>query len=203
MQEIIEIVFSGIIVDIGVITQINSGVGDWKITIKTSIDTNEITIGDSISCDGICLTVIEISKDSFAVQASIETQNVTTLKFWKQGYEVNLERALSVGDLLNGHFVQGHVDSYTEVLKIEKSAKSWVIKLKTPKAFKKYIAYKGSIALNGVSITVNDINDTVFFVNIIPHTWENTTFSNMQVGSFVNFEVDLLARYLDRLRLEI
>ena len=191
--------FSGIVADVGIIMHIDKQREDWKIQIRTSFDTEKISIGDSIACDGTCLTVTEISKDSFAVQASLATQNITNLTCWESGYNVNLEKALSVGDLLNGHFVQGHIDCTTKLLAITKSGESHVLQLEIPQKIKKYIAYKGSVTLNGVSLTVNAATEHDFSVNIIPHTWEHTNLSNLKISSLANIEVDLLARYLEKL----
>ena len=187
--------FSGIVVDVGTILHICKKSQDWKIEVSTSLNTENISIGDSIACDGICLTVIKVLKNSFIVQASLETRSITNLSYWKERYKVNLERALKVGDLLNGHFVQGHVDCCTKVLTIEESGDSKVIQFELPQKIKKYVVYKGSIALNGVSLTVNAVSKEGFFVNIIPYTWHHTNLSSLQVGSLVNVEVDLLARY--------
>ena len=187
--------FSGIVVDVGTILHICKKSQDWKIEVSTSLNTENISIGDSIACDGICLTVIKALKNSFIVQASLETRSITNLSYWKERYRVNLERALKVGDLLNGHFVQGHVDCCTKVLTIEESGDSKIIQFELPQKVKKYIAYKGSIALNGISLTVNAVGKEAFFINIIPYTWHHTNLSYLQVGSSVNVEVDLLARY--------
>ena len=188
--------FSGIIIDVGIALDICKKSQDWKIQIQTSLETEKISVGDSIACDGICLTVVEILNDSFIVQTSLETQNITNLIYWHKGYRVNLETALRIGDLLNGHFVQGHVDCCTKVLKIEGSGDSQVMQFALPQKLKKYIVYKGSIAVNGVSLTINSVDDATFFVNIIPHTLNYTNLSELKVDSFVNIEVDLLARYL-------
>ena len=193
--------FNGIILDVGTILHICKKSSDWKIEINTSLRTKEISIGNSIACDGICLTVIEILNNSFVVQASLETQNITNLIYWQKGYRVNLETALKIGDLLNGHFVQGHVDCCTTVLTIEKSGDSQIIQFELPQKLKKYVAYKGSIAINGVSLTVNAVDNTGFFVNIIPHTLDYTNLFDLKAGSFVNVEVDLLARYLEKIKL--
>ena len=191
--------FSGIVIDVGAVLYICKKSADWKIQVETSLNTRKISIGDSIACNGICLTVIEVLKNSFVVQTSLETRNITNLGDWQKGYKVNLEKALKVGDLLNGHFVQGHVDCCTQVLAIEKSGDSKVMQFELPKKVEKYIAYKGAVALNGVSLTINAVDDKSFFINIIPHTLNHTNLSNLQVGSLVNVEVDLLARYLEKI----
>ena len=191
--------FSGIIADIGIIFAIDKDSDDWKVEIQTALDTNEIAIGDSISCDGICLTVTEIYDNAFVVQVSSETRKVTNVNYWILGYKVNLEKSLRVGDLLNGHFVQGHVDCYTKISEIEKDGDSHKIKFVLPEQLGKYITYKCSITINGISLTINKITKTFFEVNIVPHTWDNTNLSQLNDGSIVNVEVDLIARYLEKL----
>ncbi|WPX96559.1 riboflavin synthase [Candidatus Bandiella euplotis] len=192
--------FSGIIVDIGTISHINKESRDWKILIRTSLNLKEVSIGDSIACDGICLTVIEVLEHELVLQASLETQKVTNLAQWNNGYKVNLEKALKVGDLLNGHFVQGHVDCAVKLLGTETIGGSHALQFELPHKIKKYIVNKGAITINGVSLTVNEVTDHQFFVNIIPHTWGCTNLSNLIIGAKVNLEVDLLARYLEKLR---
>ena len=191
--------FSGIIADIGIIFAIDKDSDDWKVEIQTALDTNDIAIGDSISCDGICLTVTEIYDNTFAVQVSLETRKVTNVNDWILGYKVNLEKSLRVGDLLNGHFVQGHVDCYTKIYEIEKDGDSHKIRFVLPEQLGKFITYKCSITINGISLTVNKITKTFFEVNIVPHTWDNTNLSQFNDGSIVNVEVDLIARYLEKL----
>jgi len=191
--------FSGIITDVGIVSVVNKNADDWKVEIKTVLDTNKINIGDSISCDGICLTVIEISNNSFIAQISSETRRVTNVNYWDLGYKVNLEKSLRVGDLLNGHFVQGHVDCCTEVYEIEKDGDSHKIRFILPEQLNQYITYKCSITINGISLTVNKVAKTYFEVNIVPHTWGHTNLSHISIGSRVNVEVDLIARYLEKL----
>lgn len=191
--------FSGIITDVGIVSALNKNADDWKVEIKTVLDTNKINIGDSISCDGICLTVIEISNNSFIAQISSETRRVTNVNYWDLGYKVNLEKSLRVGDLLNGHFVQGHVDCCTEIYEIEKDGDSHKIRFILPEQLNQYITYKCSITINGISLTVNKVAKTYFEVNIVPHTWVHTNLSHISIGSRVNVEVDLIARYLEKL----
>jgi riboflavin synthase len=191
--------FSGIIADIGTIFAIDKNSDDWKVEIQTALDTNEIAIGDSISCDGICLTVTEIDDNTFVVQVSLETRKVTNVNHWILGYKVNLEKSLRVGDLLNGHFVQGHVDCCTKISEIKKDGDSHKIKFALPEQLGKYITYKCSITINGISLTINKVTETFFEVNIVPHTWDNTNLSQFNDGSIVNVEVDLIARYLEKL----
>ncbi len=191
--------FSGIIADVGTIFAIDKDSDDWKVEIQTVLDTNEIAIGDSISCDGICLTVTKIYDNIFVAQVSLETRKVTNVNYWTLGYKVNLEKSLRVGDLLNGHFVQGHVDFYTKISEIEKDGDSHKIKFVLPKQLDKYITYKCSITINGISLTINKVTKTFFEVNIVSHTWDNTNLSQLNDGSIVNVEIDIIARYLEKL----
>ena len=191
--------FSGIIADVGTIFAIDKDSDDWKVEIQTVLDTNEIAIGDSISCDGICLTVTKIGDNNFVVQASSETRKVTNVNYWILGYKVNLEKPLRVGGLLNGHFVQGHVDCCSKISEIEEAGDSHKIKFILPEQLDKYITYKCSITINGISLTINKVTKTFFEVNIVPHTWNNTNLSQLDYGSTVNVEVDLIARYLEKL----
>lgn len=191
--------FSGIVADIGIIIDIDKNSDDWKVKIQTVFNTDKITIGDSISCDGICLTVTEIGNNNFTAQISSETRKITNASNWILGYKVNLEKSLRVGDLLNGHFVQGHVDYCTKISEIKERGDSRKIKFILLEKLDKYISYKCSITINGISLTVNKVTKTFFEVNIIPHTWNNTNLSHLNVGSVVNIEVDLIARYLEKL----
>ena len=189
--------FSGIITDVGKILNIDKSSTDWKVTISTQFNIKEISIGDSICCDGICLTVINTGESCFTVEISSESRKVTNINtMWCKGYEINLEKSLRVGDLLNGHFVQGHVDCYSKIVEVSNKGDSHIIKVHLPDQICRFITYKGSISMNGVSLTVNEVNEDFFYVNIIPHTWENTNLSNLKKDSLVNLEVDLVARYL-------
>jgi riboflavin synthase len=188
--------FSGIITDVGKILSIDKKLSDWKIIIETKFNIDEISIGDSICCDGICITVINKDEKCFFVEVSSETRKVSNVNVWHEGYEINLEKSLKIGDALNGHLVQGHVDYYAEILKISTDGDSHIIKVDLPKKMYEFITYKGSVAINGVSLTVNKVEEKYFYVNIIPHTWKNTNICNFKKGSIVNLEVDLIARYL-------
>ncbi|RST67787.1 riboflavin synthase [Candidatus Aquarickettsia rohweri] len=188
--------FSGIITDIGKILNIDKNLPDWKIIIGTKFNINKISIGDSICCDGICLTVINKYEKCFFVEVSSETRKVSNIDVWCEGYEINLEKSLKLGDLLNGHLVQGHIDCYSEILEISNEGDSHIIKVNLPKKIYKFITYKGSVAIHGVSLTVNKVEEKYFCVNIIPHTWKNTNLCHLKKGSIVNLEVDLIARYL-------
>ncbi|MBM3489418.1 MAG: riboflavin synthase [Alphaproteobacteria bacterium] len=190
--------FTGIVTDIGRVRAIAPG-GDSRFEIATAYDGLRIAFGASIACDGACLTVTERGADWFAVTASAETLACTTLGAWRPGRQVNLERALKVGDELGGHIVSGHVDGVAEITALQPEGDSVRFRFRLPAGLERYVAPKGSIALNGVSLTVNDVRERELGVNIIPHTRQHTTFGQAQVGDRVNVEVDLLARYVGRL----
>ena len=158
-----------------------------------------IDLGASIASDGVCLTVVDLGPDWYEVQVSAETVSKTNLGAWAVGKRVNLERALKVGDELGGHIVSGHVDGVAEVISIEDEGDSTRLGFRAPEALAKYIAPKGSVALNGTSLTVNDVQGAVFGINVIPHTKEVTTWGDVAVGDKVNLEIDTLARYVARL----
>ena len=190
--------FTGIITDVGRIRAIEPR-GDTRIEIETAYDTGTIEVGASIACSGPCLTVVEKGAGWFAVEASAETLSRTTLGGWKVGTRVNLERALRVGEELGGHIVSGHVDAVARVLDTKPEGDSVRFVFEVPDAFKSYIAAKGSIALDGVSLTVNEVDGNRFGVNVISHTRACTTFGERAKGDAVNMEIDMLARYVARL----
>jgi|SRR5689334_2841196 len=190
--------FTGIITDVGRVRAVRPG-GDTAFTIATAYDTADIAIGTSIACAGVCLTVTERGEGWFAVGASAETLSHTTLGRWREGTAINLERALKVGDELGGHILSGHVDAVAEIVSRRPEGDSIRFVLAVPPAFDKVIAPKGSVALDGVSLTVNEVEGRRFGVNIIPHTQANTTFGAAQEGDRVNLEIDVLARYVARL----
>ncbi|MDA0366831.1 MAG: riboflavin synthase [Proteobacteria bacterium] len=191
--------FTGIITDIGRVRKITKA-GDTRLVIETHYDTSEIVIGASIACAGPCLTVVDKDEGWFAVDASAETLSKTTLGGWKEGTSVNLERALRVGDEMGGHIVTGHVDGLALLVSVAPEGDSQRFVLEVPESFARFVASKGSLALDGVSLTVNEVDGNRFGVNIIPHTQTATTFGALAPGDHVNFEVDVLARYVDRLR---
>ncbi|MBM3534326.1 MAG: riboflavin synthase [Alphaproteobacteria bacterium] len=190
--------FTGIVADVGRVASVAER-GDRRFVLTTAFDTGTIAVGASIACSGCCLTVVEKSAGRFAVDASGETLSVTTLGDWREGTEVNLERALRLGDELGGHLVSGHVDGVGRVVSIREEGASRRIVFEAPAGLGRYIAAKGSIAVDGVSLTVNEVDGRRFGVNIIPHTWTRTTFRHLAEGSRVNLEIDLLARYVARL----
>lgn len=192
--------FTGIIESEGKLKKIEPVKGDYRMTIqvgKMSLD--DVKIGDSIACNGVCLTAIALESDAYVADVSAETLKVTTLGQLPLGAPVNLEKALRLQDRLGGHLVSGHVDGVGEVMAIEQEARSWRYQIRAPKALSRYIAAKGSICMNGISLTVNHVDADVFDVNIVPHTRQETTIRTFQVGTQVNLEVDLLARYIERM----
>jgi riboflavin synthase len=193
-------VFTGIIESVGSLSKIEQVNGDARFTIDTGkLDMADVKIGDSIACNGVCLTAVELGARYYVADVSAESLNVTTLGELSVGSPVNLEKALRLQDRLGGHLVSGHVDGVGEVLSIEQDARSWRYQIQAPVALAKYIASKGSICLNGISLTVNKVEGTNFDINIVPHTRQETTIKDLQIGSKVNLEVDLLARYLERM----
>ena len=190
--------FTGIITDVGTIKALEQE-GDLRARISTGYDTAGIDLGASIASDGVCLTVIELGSDWYDVQISAETVSKTNIGAWTVGKRVNLERALKVGDELGGHIVSGHVDGVAEVVDITDEGDSTRVTLRAPKDLARFIAPKGSVALNGTSLTVNDVSGCDFGINFIPHTKEVTTWGDVKLGDKVNLEIDTLARYVARL----
>lgn len=190
--------FTGIITDIGTIISIENH-GEIRATIKTNFSMEDVAMGASIACAGICLTVVAKNKNSFSVDISTETIVRTNINsVWQLGSKINLERALKMGDEFGGHIVSGHVDDLAVVDNIVEAGASKVITFSVPDNIAMYIAEKGSITLDGVSLTVNKVSGNSFQVNIIPHTLQNTTLGNLSSGSKVNLEIDMLARYVSR-----
>jgi riboflavin synthase len=192
--------FTGIVTDVGRVKSVRDTNRDRRFEIETAFDTATIDLGASISHAGCCLTVVEKGPGWFAVEVSGETLSLTTLSDWTEGRPVNLERAAKVGDELGGHIVSGHVDGVGEVISIESEGGSHRVRVRVPKPLHRFIAPKGSITVEGVSLTVNEVEDDVFGVNLIPHTWDVTTLGRLEVASRVNLEIDMLARYLARWR---
>jgi riboflavin synthase len=190
--------FTGIISAIGRIDDIQKP-GDWRLKITTPWDCAKIDLGASIACSGVCLTVIERDADWFAVEVSAESLSRTTIGTWEAGTQINLERALRLGDELGGHIVSGHVDGLAIIDQITRSGDSHELKISVPDALSKFIAEKGSVCLDGISLTVNAIEGSRFGVNIIDHTWGHTTLGHATIGQHLNLEIDMLARYVSRL----
>jgi riboflavin synthase len=191
--------FTGIITDIGRIERLEHR-GDLRARIATAYDTETIDIGASIACDGVCLTAVALGQGWFDVDISAESVSVTTIQFWQEGQRINLERALKVGDELGGHIVSGHVDGMAEIVAMRPEGDSTRFTFRAPETLAKFIAPKGSVALNGTSLTVNEVAGCNFGVNIIPHTQQVTTWGAARVGDRVNLEIDTLARYVARLQ---
>jgi riboflavin synthase len=193
--------FTGIVTDLGDVRKLEKR-GDTHIVMGTHFDVEAIDVGASISCSGICLTMIDKGTSTdrwFAVTASAETVSRTTMAGWRVGTPINLERPVRVGDELGGHIVSGHIDGTAELLHLAPEGESTRMIFEAPANLAPFIAPKGSIALDGVSLTVNDVEGSRFGVNIIPHTLKVTSFGNLKEGGRVNVEIDLLARYVQRL----
>jgi riboflavin synthase len=190
--------FTGIITDLGRVRALTCG-GDTRFEIETVYDTVAMAIGASVACSGACLTVIEKGAGWFAVEASAETLSRTTLGVWRPGTPVNLERALRLGDELGGHLVSGHVDGIASVVATRPEGDSVRFTFAAPEEFAAALAPKGSAALDGVSLTINEVEGARFGVNVIPHTQKMTTLGTLRPGDRVNFEIDLIARYVARL----
>jgi len=192
--------FTGIVTDVGRVRAIRDTNRDRRFEIETAFDLATIDLGASVAHAGCCLTVVEKGDDWFAVEVSGETLAMSTLGDWGEGRRVNLERAARVGDELGGHIVSGHVDGVGEVLSVETEGGSHRVRIRAPRPLHRFIAPKGSITVEGVSLTVNEVADDVFGVNLIPHTWDVTTLGELKAGARVNLEIDMLARYLARWR---
>jgi riboflavin synthase len=192
--------FTGIIAAVGHIESIEPKEGDLRLNVATEqLDLTDVKLGDSIAINGVCLTVIAQSSAQVSFDVSSESLQLTSLSAATVGSLVNLEKALAVGDRLGGHIVSGHVDGLGKVVMLEESARSVKFRLEVPVDLSRYIAKKGSISIDGVSLTVNLAEDNWFEVNIIPHTMQETIIKQYAIGSMVNLEVDLIARYLERL----
>lgn len=190
--------FTGIISDIGTITKAEQA-GGLRLTIACGFSPENLKLGDSIACNGVCLTVVEILNNDFVVELSNETISCTTKNQWQVGKKLNLERSLKMGDTLDGHIVSGHVDGIVTIQNIEKSGDSHILTITVPPELSRFIAQKGSVTLDGISFTVNNVKNNDFSVNIIPHTWKNTTLNERKIGDQLNLEIDILARYVARL----
>jgi riboflavin synthase len=191
--------FSGIIADVGIIKSAQDREGGLRLTVATgALGMDDVQLGDSIAANGVCLTVIALDGNDYTVDVSRETLNCT-VGLDRQGGRVNLEKALRLSDRLGGHLVTGHVDGVGDVVSFTDIGESWTLVVRAPKALAKYIAAKGSITINGVSLTVNRVEGLEFEVNLIPHTLEVTTLNELKAGAKVNLEIDLIARYVERM----
>jgi riboflavin synthase len=192
--------FTGIVEAQGRLVTVENIGGDRRLTIATDgAYLDGVQLGDSIAVNGVCLTAVALPPQGFVADVSVETLNATTAADWQLGMVVNLERALTATKPLGGHMMSGHVDGVGHLLEKHEDARSWRLTFEAPVALARYIARKGSIAIDGVSLTVNAVADARFELNIVPHTWQNTTLGTLVVGAAVNLEVDLIARYLERL----
>ena len=195
--------FSGIVTDVGRVRSVaETAGGGLRLEIGTAYDTDTVALGASIACSGPCLTVVDKGPRWFAVDVSRETADRTTLGDWRAGSGVNLERALALGDELGGHLVTGHIDGVALVEGAAREGESLRLTIRCPAEYSRFVASKGSVALDGVSLTVNEVAGDVFGINLIPHTLAETTFQECAAGRRLNLEVDLIARYLARLHSE-
>ena len=194
--------FTGIVTDVGTVRKVEQR-GDLRLVIATGYDMDSVELGASIACSGACLTVVDKGDDWFAVDISGETVSKTATDHWREGARLNLERSLRLGDEIGGHIVTGHVDAVGDVVDVAPEGDSKRVMISVPRALGPMIAAKGSVALDGASMTVNDVRDagdsTLFSVNVIPHTGQHTTLGELAPGRQVNVEVDVLARYIDRM----
>ncbi|MFA6013454.1 MAG: riboflavin synthase [Gallionellaceae bacterium] len=191
--------FSGIIADVGTITSAQNREGGLRLSVSTeNLGMQDVQLGDSIAVNGVCLTVVQLSEKTFTVDVSRETLDCT-IGLNKQGARVNLEKALRLSDRLGGHLVSGHVDGVGEVIAFNDIGESWRLIVRAPQALAKFIAVKGSITINGVSLTVNHVAGAEFEVNLIPHTLAVTTLNQLAAAAKVNLEIDLIARYVERM----
>ena len=192
--------FTGIIQSVGQVVFKQQTKGDFSFVVKTNFkEVSDIELGDSIACNGVCLTVTEIDGDKISLDISLETLSKTQVADWQIGSAINLEKSLTLKDKLGGHLVSGHVDAVALCVGIETSARSTIYQFKIPQELDKYIVKKGSVALNGVSLTVNKIKDCVLSVNLIPHTLEHTNLSLLKIDDQVNLEIDTIARYVEKM----
>ena len=192
--------FTGIITALGTIEEIiTKADGDVRLGVMTPWDCTAIPLGASIACSGVCLTVVAVAGGRFDVDVSAETMAVTTLAAWQEGTQINLERALAMGDELGGHIVSGHVDGIGTLVSIDRDGDGYRLVIEAPEELAPLIAPKGSVAVDGISLTVNAVEGLRFGLMIIPHTWDHTTLAMRQPGDKINLEADMLARYVARI----
>lgn len=193
--------FTGIIESLGKVESVQSVGGDVRLRIGTALDMSDVHLGDSIATNGICLTVVEWGENWYAADVSRESLNRTTLGHWKVGQRVNVEKAMLPTTRFGGHIVSGHVDAVGEITVVREDARSIYYEVTAPAAIAKYLAEKGSVTVDGISLTINHLRGSVMSLNLIPHTAERTNISTWKTGAQVNLEVDVLARYIERLML--
>lgn len=191
--------FTGLVTDVGTINSITQGSENCTIVLRTAYDTDDLELGESIAVDGACLTVTKIGNDHFFVEVSPETLSRTTLGERRAGDRVHLERALRVGDRLGGHMMQGHVDGVGKLVGRQRDKNAWLLDFEAPESIARYLIEKGSIAIDGVSLTVNSVTNTRFGVAIIPHTTDKTNLGGYRVGRSVNLEADMIGKYVEKL----
>jgi riboflavin synthase len=192
--------FTGIIQSVGHIANKQEKKGDFQFTIDSQFnDMSDVQLGDSIAMNGVCLTVTTIDNTVITVDVSVETLSLTDVKDWQKGTLLNLEKSMTLQDKIGGHMVSGHVDGLAECVSIASSARSTIYHFKIPESLDKYIVKKGSIAINGVSLTVNEIDKCVLSVNLIPHTLAHTNLGSLKTGDQVNIEIDTIARYVEKM----
>ncbi len=192
--------FTGLIQSVGQVIEKHQTGGDFQFKIQTGFsDVSDIVLGDSIACNGVCLTVTELLDDIISVDVSLETLSKTQVGEWEIGSAINLEKSLCLKDKLGGHMVSGHVDAVAQCVEIDSSARSTIYQFKIPVDLDKFIVKKGSVAINGVSLTVNEIENCVVSVNLIPHTLEHTNLGLLKIGDKVNLEIDTIARYVEKM----
>jgi riboflavin synthase len=192
--------FTGIIQSVGEITNKQEKEGDYQFTIDSQFnDMSDVQLGDSIAMNGVCLTVTTLNHTVVTVDVSVETLSLTDVKDWHIGAQLNLEKSMTLQDKIGGHMVSGHVDGLAECVSIESSARSTIYQFKIPESLDKYIVKKGSVAINGVSLTVNEIENNVLSVNLIPHTLDHTNLGLLKTGDQVNIEIDTIARYVEKM----
>ena len=191
--------FTGLVEDVGTVASVRPEGNGHSLVIRTAIDTAGITLGASVAVDGVCLTATATTKDTFTAVAGRETVERSTLRHLRAGRKVHLEQALRVGDRLGGHLVQGHVDGVGQVLRSTSERESHVLWVELPREIERYVAAKGSICLDGVSLTVNQLDGLSARVNVVPHTAKSTRLGGLRAGDFLNIEVDILAKYVERM----
>ena len=192
--------FTGIIETVGEVVAKELREGDVKLTLKADESYLEaVMLGDSIACNGVCLTVVDRTSNQFMLDVSVETLSLTTIGDWDVGSKVNLEQAMIASSRFGGHIVSGHIDRIGEIIDIADDARSWRMTVRVPKNIRQYIAKKGSISVDGVSLTINSVEDNEFSVNIVPHTLSHTIIGDYKLNQKVNIEIDTIARYVERL----
>lgn len=190
--------FTGIVSNIGEVKSIHDRGIDKSFAITCDYPMDDIDYGASICCSGCCLTVTDKGSNWFMVDVSAESLSKTVLGKWQAGVKVNLERSMQVGDEFGGHFVFGHVDTIAKLVDIRTEGESHRLRIEVPEQYSRYLASKGSVSLDGISLTINEVEGNVFGVNIIPHTWHETTLQYKHIGDYLNFEADMMARYVAR-----